>query len=364
MEKIDIRENFPLINGGDGIMISKRGELCVGWEIILPAAFRCNEDGYDSIVRSLKAAIMLLPDYSIVHKQDVFMRKAYKPENVSGFLESAFERHFDARTYLDHKCRIFLTLSNKGNVKGGNCGIMGIMSSGNPLAASVIAKALSVADQFEAVLGGNGMLSLRRLTEDDIFGNCNRPGIIQDYLNFTDGGRDILSDIAVSPDRIRTGDKAVVCHLLSDLEQLPGEVSSCRKVSSLSTENSIVRLSFLHDIGQGLDCDHIVNQFIVKVPTDDIHGSLDRKRRLMQSMSLRSTENRKYAEEINDYLENAATRQIQTVRTHTNILSGGGIDEMDEIKDKVTTAVLKTGVTPVYDISNTPITVLGFHSGQ
>ena len=30
MEKIDIRANFPVLNGGDGIILSKRGDVCIG----------------------------------------------------------------------------------------------------------------------------------------------------------------------------------------------------------------------------------------------------------------------------------------------------------------------------------------------
>ncbi len=78
-------------------------------------------------------------------------------------------------------------------------------------------------------------------------------------LNFTDGGADVLSDIQVSPDKIRVGDKEIVCHLFADLDQLPGEVASCKRNRELSTENSAVMLSWLNDIGQSLDCEHVVN---------------------------------------------------------------------------------------------------------
>ena len=54
MEKIDIRTNFPVLNGGDGIILSKRGDICIGWELTLPPAFRCNEEKYDCLVTSLR----------------------------------------------------------------------------------------------------------------------------------------------------------------------------------------------------------------------------------------------------------------------------------------------------------------------
>lgn len=344
MEAIDIRDNFPVMNGRDGVILSKRGDICVGWEVQLPPAFRCNEAGYDSLVGTLTGAIALLPDYTIVHKQDIFMRKRYHAEKSSGFLEKAYEEHFDGREYLDHRCLLWLSFSSKKNVRSGSSGLLGLTGAGLPSAA-VIGRCLTAAEQFGAMLGGNSLLSMRRLTEEDIFG-AEKPGLLQDYLNFTDGGADVLSDIRVSPGELRIGDKSIVCHLFADLDQLPGEVASCKRNRDLSTENSAVMLSFLNDIGQALDCEHVVNWFCVKEPLKDIHGSLDSKRRQMQSMSARNAENRKYAEEINEYLETAATEQMYTVRCHLNVFS---VDE-----NATTTAISKLGITPVRDTANAP----------
>ena len=344
MEAIDIRDNFPVLNGGDGVILSKRGDICVGWEVQLPPAFRCNEAGYDSLVGTLAGAIALLPDYTIVHKQDIFMRKRYHAEKSFGFLEKAYEEHFDGREYLDHRCLLWLSFSSKKNVRSGSSGLLGLAVAGLPSAAE-IGCCMTAAEQFGAMVGGNSLLSLKRLTEEDIFG-ADKPGLLQDYLNFTDGGADVLSDIQVSPRALRIGDKSIVCHLFADLDQLPGEVASCKRNRDLSTENSAVMLSFLNDIGQALDCEHVVNWFCVKEPLKDIHGSLDTKRRQMQSMSARNAENRKYAEEINEYLETAAVQQMSTVRCHLSVFS---VDE-----NATTTAISKLGITPVRDTANAP----------
>ena len=358
METIDIRDNFPVMNGGDGIILSKRGDICVGWEVLLPPAFRCNEEKYDSLVASMAGAIGLLPDYTIIHKQDIFMRKRYAAERSPirsgmtkpGFLEEAYERHFDGREYLDHRCLLWLTFSSKKNVRGGSSGLLGLSGAGLPSPVQIEA-CLVAARHFGTMLAGNSLLKLRRLTEEDIFGmpdqvgHDGRVGILQDYLNFTDGRADVLSDIQVAPGSIRVGDKEIVCHLFADLDQLPGEVATCRRDRDLSTENSVVMLSWLSEIGQALDCEHVLNWFCVKEPVTDIHGALDSKRRQMQSMSVRNAENRKYAEEINEYLETAAVEQMSTVRCHVNVLSCGG---------QVETAISKLGITPVRDMANAP----------
>ena len=354
MEKIDVRGCFPVMNGGDGVILSKRGDVCYGWEVVLPPAFRCNEQRYDAIVQALFSAVTLLPDYTIVHKQDVYMKKRYVAEKACGILDEAYERHFDGREYLDHRCRIFVTFSTRRNLRGANSGLLGILSGAGMPKGDALARYSASADQFQAVVQSCGLLELRRLTEAEVFGDQTRAGLIQDYLNFTDDGGDVISDIQMKRDRVRTGDKYVGCHLIADLDQLPAGVSSFRKVSSLSTDSSVVSLSYMNEIGQGLECEHIVNHFILKEPLKDIHGELDTRRRQMLSMSARSAENRMYSEELNEFLEEAATEQRHTVRFHINVLAGGTADELESVKDKVVSAVSRMGVTPVYDIYDTP----------
>ena len=349
-----MRGCFPVMNGGDGVILSKRGDVCYGWEVLLPPAFRCNEERYDAIVQALHSAVTLLPDYAIVHKQDVYMKKKYVAEKSAGFLQEAYEMHFDGREYLDHRCRLFLAFSSKKNVRGASSGLLGMASGGSMPKSEVLARFAAVAEQFATVVQGCGLLEMRRLTEDDIFGAGDFPGLIQDYLNFTDEGDDVLSDIQMRRDRVRTGDRYFGCHLIADLDQLPAEVTSCRKVTSLSTDSSAVNLSFMNEIGQELDCEHIVNHFILKEPQKDIHGELDTRRRQMSSMAGRSAENRMYSEELNEFLELAASEQMHTVRFHINVLAGGTADEYETVKDKVVSAISRMGVTPVYDIYDAP----------
>ena len=349
-----MRGCFPVMNGGDGVILSKRGDVCYGWEMVLPPAFRCNEQRYDTIVQALFSAVTLLPDYTIVHKQDVYMKKKYVAEKACGILEEAYERHFDGREYLDHLCRIFVTFSTRRNVRGASNGLLGILSGAGMPKGDAIARYSASADQFETVVQSCGLLKLRKLTETEVFGDQTCAGLIQDYLNFTDDGSDVISDIQMKRDRVRTGDRYLGCHLIADLDQLPAEVASFRKVASLSTDSSVVSLSYMNEIGQGLECEHIVNHFILKEPLKDIHGELDTRRRQMLSMSARSAENRMYSEELNEFLEEAATEQMHTVRFHINVLAGGTADEFESVKDKVVSAVSRMGVTPVYDIYDTP----------
>ena len=52
-----------------------------------------------------------MPNYSIIHKQDIFITEKYRPDigkDGPGFLSRSFERHFNERPYLNHTCYLFL----------------------------------------------------------------------------------------------------------------------------------------------------------------------------------------------------------------------------------------------------------------
>ena len=389
MEKIDIRDSFPVLDGGDGLILSKRGDVALGWELSLPPVLRTSEQSYDALVTALRSALSLLPDYTIVHKMDFFFSSLFhwddnmcvpesgdalspgggedapSSEGKPGFLEKSFREHFEGRRYMDHRCYLFLTFCSKATLHPGGSGLRGCGRRAVMPSEEVLSSRLGAASRFEAVLRGCDLLSLRRLTGEDIFGSDGRPGILQSYLNFSADGTDTLSDISLSPSRVLIGeDRAVCCHMISDLGSLPTEVSSVRKVEGLCTEHSSVVESFLGECGVTLDCDHIVNAVIVKDRASEVEASLSRKGRRMLSMSSRSTPNRMYAQEIASYLEDVASGGMLTVGCHLSILSCGSPSSIDSVKDKVVTSVTRMGLTPVQDCYDTPSVFWGCIPGN
>ncbi|MEG2469973.1 MAG: DUF3875 domain-containing protein, partial [Bacteroidales bacterium] len=68
---------YPILSiSNDNIIISKTGELTVGFEIKLPAIFSRSESDYEDICATFTSALQLLPDFTIVHKQDWFINTA------------------------------------------------------------------------------------------------------------------------------------------------------------------------------------------------------------------------------------------------------------------------------------------------
>lgn len=111
-----LESKFPLLAVEQGCIISKDGDITVAYEVTLPEIFTVTSQEYESVHAAWCKAIKVLPDYSIVHKQDWFVKENYAPDlqnSDMSFLSRSYERHFNERPYLHHQCYLFLTKTSK-----------------------------------------------------------------------------------------------------------------------------------------------------------------------------------------------------------------------------------------------------------
>ena len=101
---------IPILAIQDGVIVSKRGELTVGWEMTLPSVCSTTEDGYEDMLESFSSSIRALGPGFIIHRQDIYLNDTYKAERKAHFLEQSYERHFDGRRHLTHRQFLYLTL--------------------------------------------------------------------------------------------------------------------------------------------------------------------------------------------------------------------------------------------------------------
>ena len=100
-----LESKFPLLAVEQGCIISKDGDITVAYEVTLPEIFTVTSLEYEAVHAAWCKAIKVLPDYSIVHKQDWFVKENYAPDlqnSDMSFLSRSYERHFNERPYLHH----------------------------------------------------------------------------------------------------------------------------------------------------------------------------------------------------------------------------------------------------------------------
>ena len=97
-----LERKFPPFGGENGCIVSKDGDITVAFRVELPELFTVTRAEYEAIHSAWYKAIKVLPGYSIVHKQDFFIKENYQPDTEKdglSFLSRSYERHFNERPF-------------------------------------------------------------------------------------------------------------------------------------------------------------------------------------------------------------------------------------------------------------------------
>lgn len=302
-----------------------------------------------------------MPNHSILHKQDIFITEKYEPDirrDELSFLSRSFERHFNERPYLHHTCYLFLTKTTKERSRqqsNWNTLCRGFLVPKEIRDKETVERFMEAVGQFESIVNDSGLIRLERLTTEEITGTENEPGIIERYLTLSADGTTMLQDMQLNPDEMRIGDKRLCLHTLSDLDDLPGKVRTDGRYERLSTDRSDCRLSYAAPVGVMLPCDHIYNQWIF---IDDSNENLSRFEKMaknMQSLSRYSRSNQINKEWLDEYLNEAHSNGLQSVRCHCNIIAWAeNGDELRRVKNDVGSALALMECTPHHNTTDLP----------
>jgi hypothetical protein len=116
MERV-LENILPLMDVEHDLILSKQGDITIGFICELPEIFTLSKDEYEAFHQAWIKALKILPKHSIFHKQDWFLDSTHKADFLNGkesFLSRSSERFFNERPYLDHTCYIFLTKKPAG----------------------------------------------------------------------------------------------------------------------------------------------------------------------------------------------------------------------------------------------------------
>lgn len=322
-----LERKFPLLKVEQGCIISKDADLTVGYRVTLPELFTVTAAEYEAIHSTWAKAVKVLPNYTVVHKQDWFIEENYKPDtgkDEMGFLSRAFEMHFNERPYVNHTCYLFLTKTTKEHSRttsAFNALTRGFLIPKQMQDQDTVQHFLESCEQFERIINESGLVALQRLRDVEIFGSAGEAGIIEKYLTLSQDDTACLQDITLGGAEMRIGDKRLCLHTLSDTDDLPGKITTDMRYERLSTDRSDCRLSFAAPIGVLLPCNHIVNQYLFIEDSAENLSRFEKQARNMHSLSRYSRANQINREWIEEYLNEAHSLGLSSVRAHCNVFA-------------------------------------------
>jgi len=361
LKAVTLESRFPLLAVEQGCIITKDADITIAFEVKLPELFTVTTEEYEAMHSVWNKAIKVLPDYSIVHKQDWYIKENYqseKPQQDLSFLSSSFERHFNERPYLNHTCYLFLTKTTKERSKQRS--IFSTLGRGFIVPKEIknketVLRFVEAVNQFEQIVNDSDFIKIRRLTADQITGTDTHEGIVEKYFSLSHGQNKVLKDLTLNPGELKIGDNSLILHTLSDLDDLPAKVSTGIRYERLSTDRSSCLLSYAAPIGLLLSCNHIYNQYIF---IDDHTANLARFEKMarnMLSLSRYSRANQINKQWLDEYLNEAHSKGLVSVRMHCNVLAWSDRSEaLRQIKNDVGSQIALMECKPRYNTVDVP----------
>ena len=361
MKATTLESRFPLLSVEHGCIVSKDADITAAFEVELPEVYTVTAEEYEGIHATWCKAIKVLPDHSVLHKQDWYVKERYRPDlgkEGMGFLARSYEMHFNERPFLHHKCYLFLTKTTKERMRqqsNWNTLCRGHIVPKEIQDKETAVKFIEAVEQFARILNDSGHIKLRRLSDDELTGTDKETGIIGRYFALSLGNADCLEDIEMTAREMRVGDNRLCLHTLSDTEDLPAAVATDCRYERLSTDRSDCRLSFAAPLGLLLPCNHIYNQYVFIGNSDEELRRFEKTARNMQSLSRYSRQNAINREWIEEYLNEAHSQGLKSVRAHFNVMAwSDDAEELKRIKNDVGSQMASMGCVPRHNTTDCP----------
>ena len=287
---------------GIGVLYTKTGEYSAVLKMENPVQkYSANIEAYYEFTHLFAALAQTLGEGYALHKQDVFVRKAFKEENGGNheFLSESYFRYFNGRPFTDSVCYLTITQENKKSR---------LMSFDNKKWRDFLVKIRKVHDQLRDAGVKSRFLGKTEACEyvDRFF-----------YMNFRDKVVS-MTNFKVDDETIGMGDRSCKVYSLVDVDyaNLPSVIRPYANIEVNNTSMPVDLVSIVDSV-PGADC--VVFNQMVFVPNQKRElALLDKKKNRHASMP--NPSNLMAVEDIKRVQEVIARESKQLVYTHYNLV--------------------------------------------
>ncbi|EXY85512.1 TraG family conjugative transposon ATPase [Bacteroides fragilis] len=287
---------------GIGVLYTKTGEYSAVLKMENPVQkYSANIEAYYEFTHLFAALAQTLGEGYALHKQDVFVRKAFKEENGGNheFLSESYFRYFNGRPFTDSVCYLTITQENKKSR---------LMSFDNKKWRDFLVKIRKVHDQLRDAGVKSRFLGKTEACEyvDRFFSMNFRDKVVS------------MTNFKVDDETIGMGDRSCKVYSLVDVDyaNLPSVIRPYANIEVNNTSMPVDLVSIVDSV-PGADC--VVFNQMVFVPNQKRElALLDKKKNRHASMP--NPSNLMAVEDIKRVQEAIARESKQLVYTHYNLV--------------------------------------------
>ena len=315
-------------NEGVGVVYTKNGEYAAILRMENPVdKYSADIDGYYEYTRLFTAIAQTLGEGYALHKQDVFVRKAFKEENGGNheFLSESYFRYFNGRPFTDSVCYLTITQENKKSR---------LMSFDNKKWRDFLVKIRKVHDQLRDAGVKSRFLGKTEACEyvDRFFSMNFRDKVVS------------MTNFKASDEYLRTGDRIIRSYPLVDIDEinLPSMVKPYTQMNINGYGIATDMLSFLTGVPYS-DC--VVFNQVIQIPGQrKLLRKLQAKAKRHGSMP--DPSNRIARADIEEVLDRLAVDSTMLVYCNFNILVSCPPDKVTPVTSFLETKLYECGIMP------------------
>ncbi len=327
---------FPLYAVENDLIVSKKGDISVGYKLKLPQIYSLDMAAIERINQLFDKIIRSLPEDTIIQKQDYFFVDTVKEAIAKGehMLSRSDNKFFYEKPTLSHECYLFITKDSKKK--------MSITSS-----PKQYEKYMEEVDTFlKTVTTSISFLAKEEFFEVEKMNTESMLEVIGKYFSLSPKGTQSLQDIFFDK-KLQVGNQVGEMYAITSYDQLPLTIETTKKNIDFSTQKTNFQIPFIQPICLGLECNHIYNQVIYISSSDTIFSKLKTKLNQFKSLAILSKENEVTYDQIDDLVSTVIEKELKFVNQHFNIILWDNTPEkLENHKNQLENSFKELGITP------------------
>ena len=346
MNKINISAYQPIADIQDNIVFANNGNVVICYKGNLPEIYSLSEKDFEDMHAAWFQALKSLPVGTVVHKQDIYLKKSYASEKLPNttFLEKATHEHFKGRGHIEHSCYLFFILTkNKAlnNPKYVNPFRKVSKEIVQELDDNIKSFTNSVSDSV-SFINNSRKMDFVSLNAKDI------RQLTSAYFNGFNEGYD--TDILLDKKSVNIGENHFEALAINSELCFGESVQSSKTNEKFTSDDFVFHQGFIDGLGLTLNENHIVNQILYLDDKQKWRKLLDKKVEELNKSSNFGSQNKVVLGKIQHILDQInADDNARIIRGHLNIVYWSkDAKELDKITSKIKTEFKELDIIPYY----------------
>ena len=343
---MNLSAHHPIADIQDNIVFATNGNVVLCYEVILPEIYSLSEKDFEDMHGAWFQALKSLPVGTVIHKQDIYLKKSYTSEKLPNhtFLEKATHDHFKGREYMEHQCYLFFTLT-KNKALNNSKYINPFQKIAKDIVRELdenIKSFVGAVSDSVSFINNSRKIELLSLKAKEI------QQLTTSYFNGFNEGFD--TDILLDKKSVTIGENYFDALAINSELCFGESVQSSKTNEKFTSDDFVFHQGFIDGLGLTLNENHIVNQILY---LDDKHKwrkLLDKKVEELNKSSNFGSQNKVVLGKIQHILDKInADDNARIIRGHLNIIYWDKNQEnLSRIGSKIKTEFKELDIIPYY----------------